>query len=421
MMATGDILPQILFVVGLLAASAFFSGSEAALFSLPASAVQRFREAPRGSERAAAQLLRNPQGLLITILLSNLVVNLLATSRATQILVAVLGENTGPWVAWIGMTLLVLVAGETTPKIFALQRSESWARRGAPVLHGLYIVLAPLRALIMRAMAPMTSGWYSHSTRHLLERAELHTAVEEAEEAGHLQPFESDLLLALLDLEEIRVREVMTPRVHIRAIEQTTPVTELRRLVRRLRRTRLPVFAGSVDTIIGMLRANDLAGPLVAYQTAKELARPALFVPENLTLDRLLLRLRVEGESIAVVVDEFGSVAGLVTIHDVVEQVFGPVPDRHDPASPAMMPDGDGGWLVPGTFPLERLRTELGMIIDDDEVETIGGRVAQILGCIPAGGESVELPEGLLVLVTRADSRRVLEVSLRTMTKGISP
>lgn len=412
-MAIGDFLPQIGLVLALLVASAFFSGSEAALFSLPASAVQRFRESSRGSDRAAAHLLRKPQGLLITILLSNLVVNLLATSRATQVLVTILGERTGPWVAWIGMTLLVLVAGETTPKILAVQRSESWARRSARILHVVSIALAPLRILLMRVMSPVTASWYGQGTRQLLERAELHTAVEEAEDAGDLQPFESDLLLALLDLEEIRVREVMTPRVLIRGVEQSTPVVELRRLARRLRRTRLPVFEGSMDTITGMLRANDLAGSLVAYRTAGELARPALFVHENLTLDRLLLRLRVEGETVAVVVDEYGSVAGLVTIHDVVEQVFGPVPDRHDPASPAMVPDGAGGWVVPGTFPIDRLGTALGVAIDDAQVETIGGRVAHVLGRIPVGGESMELPEGLLVRVTRADPRRVLEVSIR--------
>jgi len=409
------ILSQSAFVVLLLALSALFSGTEAALFSLPTATVQRLQQTRSGSARVVARLLKNPQALLITILLGNLAVNLLATSRATELLVSALGARAGSWVAWIGMSMVILIAGEITPKVLAMQHCESWALLSGRIVYALCIILAPFRILLVRAVAPLTARWYGDERRLLLERAELHTAVQEAAEAGSVHPFEADVLLALLDLEEVRVREVMTPRVLIRGISAETPVEELPRLVRRLRRTRLPVFDGSVDSTVGILRVHDLAGLKAGShaRTAGQLAGPALFVPENLTLDRLLLRFRSEGHDLAMVLDEFGSVAGLITIHDVVGEVFGPVPDRHDPASPAMVLARDGSWVLPGDFPIDGLERALALHIDDPQVETIGGRITHVLGRIPAPGESVELPEGLRVHVTRADSRHVIELSIR--------
>jgi putative hemolysin len=416
------ILGQVVFVVGLLALSAFFSGSEAALFSLPTAVVQRFQEGRSGAHRAVTRLVREPQALLITILLCNLLVNLLATSRATELLVAALGQKTGSWVAWIGMTTVVLVAGEITPKVLAVQHCEPVSLLAGRVLHPLCFLLAPVRLILMRLVAPITSGWHAEQQRMPLERAELHTAVEEAAEAGSIHPSESDLLLALLDLEEARVKEVMTPRVLIRGIAADTPVADLPLIARRLRRARLPVFAGSVDTIIGMLRVHDLVGSHAADRsfTARHFARDALFVPENLTLDRLLRRFRAEGEDIAVVLDEFGSVAGLVTIQDVVDEVFGPVPDRHDPASPAMVLGGDGDWILPGNFPVDGIERALGIRVEDPLVETIGGRITHVLGRIPAAGELVQLPEGLRARIVRADQRRIIELCVRCTESPVS-
>ena len=414
MMSTTSILPQFAFVVVLLTFSAFFSGSEAALFSLPPAVVQRLQATRSGPAQAVTRLLKSSQALLITILLGNLVVNLLATSRATELLVAALGDRAGSWVAWIGMSMVILISGEITPKVLAVQHCEFWALFSGRIMYVLCIVLAPVRILLVRAVAPLTAGWYGNQRRLLLERAEFQTAVQEAAEVGSVHPFEGDVVLALLDLEETRVREVMTPRVLIRGLPADTPVDELPRLVRRLRRTRLPVFNGSVDTTIGILRIHDLAGIQVGgpARTAGQLSAPALFVPENLTVDRLLLRFHSEGHDIAMVVDEFGSVAGLVTIQDVVDELFGPIPDRHDPALPVMVLAGDGSWLLPGDFPIEGLEKALDIHVDDPLVETVGGRITHVLGRIPASGESVVLPEGLTVRVTRASPRRVIEISV---------
>ncbi len=252
----------------------------------------------------------------------------------------------------------------------------------------------------------------------MIERAELYTAIEEAAEVGTVGPLEADMLLSLLDLERVKVREVMTPRVLIRAVPADTPARDLPRLFRRLRRARLPVYSTSIDTTVGFLHVNDALGLGTSPRTltAKDVARPALFVPANLTLDRLVARFRAEGQDMAMVVDEWGSVAGLVTMHDVVEEVLGPLPDRHDPSSPAMVLNPDGSWLVPGDFPLDGLERAFGIRVGDPLVETIGGRITHVLGPIPSPGESLSLPEGLQVKVLKADARRVGAVALTPLS-----
>lgn len=403
----------------LLALSGFFSGSEAALFSLPASAVERFRGSSSGAGRAVSRLLSDPQALLITILIGNLAVNLMATSSVTTLLVATLGDRAGSWIAWLGMSMVILVAGEVTPKVVALHHSVPWAAACGRPMRALCLLLAPIRIVLVRLVAPLTGGWYI-DRRSLLERTELQTAVQEAAENGSVQPFEAEVLLGLLGLEEIRVREVMTPRVLIRGIREDAPLEEARRLFRRWRRTRLPVFAGSVDTTVGILRIHDLTGLASGGEgrTVGAVSRPVLFVPENLSIDRLIMRFRSEEDDIAMVLDEFGSVAGLVTLRDVMDEVLGRIPDRHDPPSPSMVLARDGTWELPGDFPLDGLEHTLGIRVSDRLVETVGGRVVHLLGRIPAPGETVDFPEGLRVTVIRAEPRRVTHVAITRLAAG---
>lgn len=410
-----SILPQLGLLFSLLLFSAFFSGSESALFSLSASTVARFGESPSSRQRTVARLLAKPQPLLVSILLGNLLVNLFATSRATELLIRGLGEAAGSWTAWFGMTILILVAGEITPKVIAVQRSETWATGCGRILEAFSYLILPVRALLIRLISPLSSRWSLDKGRWVIELAELHTAVDEGRRAKLLQAFEADLVISLLEMEQVRVKEVMTPRVAMKAIPAATRATDVTRMARQLRRTRLPVYEESPDSVVGVLYLKDLLGSSILSpdMVAGDLAREAVFVPENMSLARLLARFKSEHRDFAVVVDQYGSVAGVVTMQDILEELLGPIPDKHDPASPVMTPLGVGKWLIPASFPLDELSKTCGVPLDDSVVETIGGKLMRIAGRIPREGEEFHLARTLRVRVVKAEPHRLLQLVIQ--------
>jgi CBS domain containing-hemolysin-like protein len=410
-----SVLPQLALLFSLLLLSAFFSGSELALFSLPPSTVARFGESSSSRQRAAARLLAKPQSLLVSILLGNLLVNLFATSRATELLIRSLGEGAGSWTAWIGMTILILVAGEITPKVIAVQRPETWATGCGRILEAFSYLILPVRALLIRLVSPLSSRWSLDQGRWVIELAELHTAVDEGKRAQLLHAFEADVVIALLEMEQVKVKEVMTPRVAMKAIPADTPATNVTRMARQLRRTRLPVYADSPDRVVGVLYLKDLLGSSAGYQdgVAEDLARKAVFVPENMSLARLLARFKSEQRDFAVVLDQYGSVAGVVTMQDILEELLGPIPDKHDPASPVMTPLGVGKWLIPASFPLDELSETFGVHLDDPVAETIGGKLMRIAGRIPRESEEFLVARTLRVRVVKAEPHRLLQLVIQ--------
>ncbi len=224
--------------------------------------------------------------------------------------------------------------------------------------------------------------------------------------------------MSFLQLEQLKVKEVMTPRVSMKAIPENAPLQGLLLEAIRLRRTRLPVYSESPDNIKGIIYVKDLVGLTrsVLEGTAGDLARTAMFVPENMKLSRLLLRFKAERKDIAVVVDQFGSVAGLVTMHDIVDEVLGPIPDKHDPAHPVMTSAGPGKWLIPAVFPLDELSLELGLNLEDPMVETVGGKILHYLGRIPEQGEEIVLPEGIRVRIVLAEPKRLIQLMVEPFT-----
>jgi len=410
-----SIIPQIVFLCILLTLSAFFSGSESALFSLPGSTTERFAQSKKRRERNVAQLLGNRQALLVSILIGNLVVNLAATGRATELLVETLGDQAGSWIAWIGMTIIILVLGEITPKIIAVQHAALWATRVASTLRLYNIVIYPIRRIIVQMLSPLVSRWGVEHGHRLVERAELRTAIEEGSRIGELHGFESDIIFALLDIEEIRVKEIMTPRVNIEAIPSDTALDTIIRGAWRMRRTRFPVYEGSVDNIVGILHFKDVAANITdaRKKRAGSIMRDALYVPWNLSVAGVLIRFHSEKKDLAVVVDEYGAVAGLVTLQDIIDEGFGPLPDRHDPATPVLTPVKENRWLIPATFPLDELSKKLGVDLDDPDVETIGGLVCKVAGRIPLNGDEIRLADTVMVRIRHAEARRIRDLFIQ--------
>ncbi len=323
---------EILYLISvgiLLIFSGFFSASETALFSLSRIGISRLKAEGKG--RDIERLRRTPERLLSTILFSNLLVNIAASSIFTLFVITLslrLGipeENLLP-IGTVVMVLLLLFFGEISPKVYALHRAEHFSLRVSRILRVWASVIYPITALL--------SG-IGRVIRRSVTRVpfptqeELKTMLELGRESGVLLNEEEEIIYSLLDLNQATVAEVMTPRIEMVCLEKSKRVKDALRLAKKSKRSRIPVYEETVDNIIGILYTKDLLGKS-AEERIEPFIREAYFVVESKPLATLFEELRRRGLHIAIVVDEFGQTAGLVTLEDILEKIFGEIRDEYD-------------------------------------------------------------------------------------------
>jgi CBS domain containing-hemolysin-like protein len=326
-------------------------------------------------------------------------------------------------IAFSLVTLLHIVLGELVPKSIALQRPEStaiivarpvtwFARFFRPVIH----LMNSLGNSITRALGFQPES--SHSSVHSPD--ELEMLVHSSREAGLLQESEERLLRRVFDFSDIRVDEIMQPRVEVSAIAMDDPLPEVLDLIRDNHHSRYPVYDGSIDNVIGVLLTKDLFDALVRQPEAlvnggknfnlRGILRKPLFVPESLSVDRLLERMQQKKMHLAVVIDEYGGMAGVATMEDIIEQLVGEVQDEFDAETAPIRPKGNE-TLVDGLVSLTELTDQFGEPEEEPESTTIGGYVAEQLNRIPAVGDQVRYGD-YDVVVTEMDGMRVAQVRL---------
>ncbi len=387
----------------LLAASAFCSASETALFSLDAA----------GRERAgpgARKLLENPQALLISLLLANLVVNVLVFAVASGL---AQGESYEALIAGALALVAVLVLGEILPKTLALRAPAVVARLVAAPLAALVALLAPLRRLVrfQLEIATRILGDVAREEPRITAEA-LAEVLGQSAEVGMLAAGEADLLAEVVELEGIRVREIMTPRVDMLALDLSASEDDniqimARALARRL--TWLPVIRGDADQVAGSVRMRDLLAQ--PEKSLRELVRPAHFVPEVAGVLDLLKHLREKQATEAVVVDEWGGTAGVVTIENVFEEIVGDLRvEGEAPDRPVLTLEG-GGFRVSGSLSIRDWNERFNHEVVPEGFETVGGFVTALLGRIPRAGDRVRQGD-LVWQVREVRGRRVTSVDL---------
>jgi CBS domain containing-hemolysin-like protein len=389
----------------LLAASAFCSASETALFSLDL----------YGRERAgpgAKKLLENPQALLISLLLANLLVNVLVFAVASGLA----RDEAGGYEAFLAGALAlvaVLVVGEILPKTLALRAPVVVARLVAAPLAALVALLAPLRRLVrfQLEIATRVLGDVAREEPRITAET-LAEVLGQSAEVGVLAAGEADLLAEVVELEGIRVREIMTPRVDMLALDLETSEDDNIQIIalalaRRL--TWLPVVRGHADEVAGSVRMRDLlAHP---ERSLRELVRPAHFVPEVAGVLDLLKHLRETKATEAVVVDEWGGTAGVVTIENVFEEIVGDLRVEGEAPERPVLALGDGGYRVSGSLSIRDWNERFNLEVVPEGFETVGGFVTALLGRIPRAGDRVRQGD-LVWQVREVRGRRVTSVDL---------
>jgi len=421
-------LASALGIFGCLIASAFFSGSETALTSLGRARTTQLIDGAGGRSPLTLWAER-PLEVLVTILIWNNVVNITASALATQLAEELLGGANAdgfisPIAAAVGvMTLLLLTFGEITPKTFA----RVYAARLGPVMMRLLQVFwfftRPVTLLFVRLtrVVSWASGReMSDGTSHVREE-DIEFLVRLARRDGSLNHEREKLLRSVFDFTETTAREVMVPRTDVVFATADMALNDIVDRFINEGHSRLPVYADQVDNIVGLVYARDMLAFVQRHGrnaefTISEWLREPKFVPETKPISQLLSEMQEERIHMAVVVDEFGGVAGIVTLEDIIEQFFGEILDEFDEEEPEVRTMDDGTVCVLGTVHLEDLADSLGFVAPESEdYDTLAGYISKVTGDIAHAGTKVDA-WGWRFEVEEADERRIHRVRARRLT-----
>ena len=392
--------------------SAFFSASETAFSSL--NQIRLKSRAEDGDSSAARVLAMAEQydKLLSTILIGNNIVNIAAASIGTILFTQMLGAERGATVSTIVLTIIVLIFGEVTPKSLAKEMPEKVATAVSPFLVLLMTLMTPLTWLFTQWKKLL--GHFVHSGEaDTITEGELMTMVSEAENDGELTDRESELIRSAIEFDDVEVEEILTPRVDVVAVEDDIPLEELAQAFAESGYSRLPVYHGTIDNIIGVVHEKDFyIARLKKATKIDDLVVPTLYTTGSTQISQLLRTLREQHHHLAVVVDEYGGTEGIITLEDILEELVGEIWDEHDEVTEDFRKQSDGSWLVSGSASVDDLYEELDLPEEEDiDSNTVNGLVQEKTCHLPKVGDRFTLGEYDGV-VTRTAKRRVTEVRL---------
>lgn len=392
--------------------SAFFSASETAFSSL--NQIRLKSRAEDGDSSAARVLAMAEQydKLLSTILIGNNIVNIAAASIGTILFTRMLGAERGATVSTIVLTIIVLIFGEVTPKSLAKEMPEKVATAVSPFLVLLMALMTPLTWLFTQWKKLL--GHFVHSGEaDTITEGELMTMVSEAENDGELTDRESELIRSAIEFDDVEVEEILTPRVDVVAVEDDIPLEELAQTFAESGYSRLPVYHGTIDNIIGVVHEKDFyIARLKKATKIDDLVVPTLYTTGSTQISQLLRTLREQHHHLAVVVDEYGGTEGIITLEDILEELVGEIWDEHDEVTEDFRKQSDGSWLVSGSASVDDLYEELDLPEEEDiDSNTVNGLVQEKTCHLPKVGDRFTLGEYDGV-VTRTAKRRVTEVRL---------
>ena len=380
-------------LVLLILLSAFFSGSETGLMTVNRYRLRNLARAGNRSARRALRLLERPDRLIGLILLGNNFVNILASALATLLFMRLLGEA-GIAVATTLLTVVILIFAEVTPKTLAALKPERIALPAAwiyqPLLRALYPLVWALN-LVTNSLLRLLGVRPEEGAQETLSREELRTLMMEA--GAMIPESHQTMLVNLLDLEEIRVEDVMVPRNEIVGVDLADDLDEIRQLLARTPYTRLPVYEERIDNVVGILHTRRILPLLqeeeLTVEKIRKLAHEPYFVPEGTSLLTQLLNFQRAGRRTALVVDEYGDILGMVTLEDILEEVVGEFTTDPYALHRDIVPQEDGGWLVDGGLAIREINRSLGIQLPTDGPRTLNGLILEHLETIPEPGTSL--------------------------------
>lgn len=393
--------------------SGFFASSEAALFSLTPLHLHKMREERFPFFAHVERILETPRRLLITIIAGNEIVNIILSATATALFISLYGER-GEWLTVAVLSPVLFLFGEAVPKIFG----KTYSMR-------LSSLVAPLMSLIQRMEFPLVwllekiSGFILGPLRareaaesDTLMEDEFRSLVDAGYQEGILETGQRDLIHRVFELADTPVNDIMTPRVDMFCLPLSTSAGELRRKIVEQGYSRIPLYGTGPDDVVGILYARDLLGLLAEGRSpgsVESLLRKPYFVPEVRSADQVLRDFQKRNMHMAIVVDEYGGISGLVTMEDILEALFGDIYDERDTRKRPVHRIDEKTLMVSGALSVDEFNEIAGTSIPSEDFGTVGGFVFHLFGRLPARGEKVAA-EGLTFVVRKIKGTRILSV-----------
>jgi Mg2+/Co2+ transporter CorB len=383
-------------ILGLLLASAFFSGSETALTAASPAKMHALEQDGSRRARVVNYLLTVRERFIGAILLGNTLANVAASALATSLFLSLFGEQ-GVAYATVVMTVIVVLFAEVLPKTYAIVNADRMALVVAPAVRFVVALFAPVTNAIqflVRHTLRLFGASISDEAEVLSAHEELRGTIELIHKEGGVVKLDRDMLGGVLDLRELTVSDIMVHRTKIDAIDAELPTEKIIDLALKSSHTRLPLWRGEREEIVGILHAKTLLRALrdakgdVSKLDIVKLATPPWFVPDTTTLKDQLNAFLKRKSHFAIVVDEYGEVMGLVTLEDIIEEIVGDITDEMDIASIAARPQADGSIIVEGSVPLRDLNRLMDWELPDEEATTVAGLVLHEAQTIPDAGQA---------------------------------
>jgi len=403
----------------LILCSAFFSASETALFA--ANRVVLRQRRAQGDRRAATAnaLLSQASELLTTLLAGNTLSNVGVSVVATSIAFSLMGRG-GEWAAFLATALVLLIIAEIAPKTLAARYADRLVLIVAGPISALMRIFTPLIRVLSLVATALVRPFGGHITPRapLVTQEQLRFLVQVGEEEGVIEQEEREMIHSVFEFGDTVVREVMRPRVDISAVPADATLNRALALMTERGHSRLPVYEGTIDHVLGVVYMRDLI-PALRHgrldQPVSELKRPPFFVPESKKVDELFKEMQQKKVSMAIVLDEYGGTAGLVTVEDLLEEIVGEIQDEYDLEEKPIQLVDDRTAVVNARIHLDEVSELLGVRLPQDEVDTVAGLVYSLFGRVPTPGERIELP-GIELRVEKTLGQRITRVRITRTT-----
>jgi CBS domain containing-hemolysin-like protein len=407
---------SIIIIVICLILSAYFSASETAFSTFNKIKIKNLADKGNRKAKLVLNISENYDTMLSTILIGNNIVNILSASLATILFIGWINDTSGPTVSTLVMTLIVLIFGEITPKTLAKKRPEAFAKFAAPFLKFLMIIFFVF-TFIFKKWQDFVSKLIKDKEEDQVTEEEIISLVEEATEDGVLDEDESELIKSAIEFGDLEVIDIFTPRVDIKALPLDATYQEIDEAFAGNAFSRLPIYEEDIDHIVGIIYYKDF------YQAEEEgfklddIIKEPMFVMKHKLVNELLKEFQTNKQHFAVVADEFGSVAGIVTMEDILEEIVGEIWDEYDEITEDIKKVSDTVYIVSGKANIDKV-LELFDIEKDIDPVTVNGWFAEELKSLPTRGAKIKY-ENLNIEVIKMKSRRIESVKITVLPKEV--
>lgn len=408
-------------IVILLLLSALFSSAESAFFSISRGSLEKLSESVDPRAKRVAKMMEDPRLLLTTILSGNTIVNTVTVVISALVALDLariwqLNPTAVMVVEVIAISIILLIIAEIIPKLIALKYSENWAIRSSAIMTFFSVILIPIAGPISWFTLKLAKifGVEQHGVLAMSE-SEIRSLVEVGHEHGELELEERQMIHSIFEFGDTAVREIMIPRIDIVVVDSGIKLDELKKTIVERGHSRLPVFSETIDNIIGLIYAKDLLAKEVVSKDfdMKKLIREAYFVPEEKKIDDLLSEFQHQKIHLAIVVDEYGGTAGIVTMEDVIEEIVGEIQDEYDSEQPLLKRIDENTVTADGRLSHSEFNEKLGfeLVPESEAYDTLAGFIFSHLGVVPQNDQEFEY-KGYLFVVEEVHGKRITRIKI---------